>query len=832
MPILKYILRDINRSRSQAAVLIACVALAIVTLVAVNGFSESINAALSKDARMLHAADIIVRSNQELSPELVRRIEQLESAQSIESARTYEFYSVARTAAGDGSLLTNIKAVSKGYPFYGRCELASGRPLTEVLLPGRTVVAPVLLERMGLRVGDPLAIGLATLTIADVVLAEPGQPIDALAFGPRVFVSTADLDRIDLIREGSRIRHAVLIKVADQVQLDRLAETLTAAADPIQERVETYRTAPSAVKRFFDNFIFFLNLVGVFTLLLAGIGIYTTLTAYLKEKEQTVAVMKAVGASSRFILTHFIFSLLFISLVGTGLGLLLGLGAQNIFRAFTSGLVPLLTGWTLSGAGILEGFSMGIVMAALFAFLPVYRLKDIKPAAIFRKDDERPTGGLPFYFTLLVIGAVFSGMTLWHLQAGSSGLIFVISAFGVIVMISVFTHAILLALRHLPVKALILRQALKGLFRPRNATRPIVITLTAALSLIFTIYGIEDNLDREYVQAYPPDAPNLFFVDIQPDQVAAFDKALGIKTRYFPIVRARIASINGEDIDRGKETQRRRGDNLARTFNLTFREDLLDDEIIKTGSSLFRSDWREEQVSVLDTVVKMHDLKIGDRIVFLVQGIPVEAKISSIRSRTRDSLKPFFYFVFQEDTLKNAPQTIFTAVRVDKGRIAGLQNEIVDQFPNVTVIDMTATIATFAGISRKLSSAVRFFTAFGILAGLLITVSSVLATRLARAREAVYYQVLGAKSSFVVKVFGLENLIIGSLSGILAASISQAATWIIITKVFDITFRPNIGASVLLIVAATLLVIGSGLLPAWTALRQKPVVFLRQQTHE
>ncbi|MDZ7582506.1 MAG: FtsX-like permease family protein [Deltaproteobacteria bacterium] len=710
--------------------------------------------------------------------------------------------------------------------------MPSGRPLAEVLLPGRTVVAPVLLERMGLRVGDPLAIGLATLTIADVVLAEPGQPIDALAFGPRVFVSTADLDRIDLIREGSRIRHAVLIKVADQAQLDRLAETLTTAADPIQERVETYRTAPSAVKRFFDNFIFFLNLVGVFTLLLAGIGIYTTLTAYLKEKEQTVAVMKAVGATSRFILTHFIFSLLFISLVGTGLGLLLGLGAQNIFRAFTSGLVPLLTGWTLSGAGILEGFFMGIVMSALFAFLPVYRLKDIKPAVIFRKDDERPTGGLPFYFTLLVIGAVFSGMTLWHLQAGSSGLIFVISAFGVILMISVFTHTILLALRHLPVKALILRQALKGLFRPRNATRPIVITLTAALALIFTIYGIEDNLDREYVQAYPPDAPNLFFVDIQPDQVAAFDIALGINTRYFPIVRARIASINGEDIDRGKETQRRRGDNLARTFNLTFREDLLDDEIIKTGSSLFRSDWREDQVSVLDTVVKMHDLKIGDRIVFLVQGIPVEAKISSIRSRTRDSLKPFFYFVFQEDTLKNAPQTIFTAVRVDKGRIAGLQNEIVDQFPNVSVIDMTATIATFAGISRKLSSAVRFFTAFGILAGLLITVSSVLATRLARAREAVYYQVLGAKSSFVVKVFGLENLIIGSLSGILAASISQAATWIIITKVFDITFRPNIGASVLLIVAATLLVIGSGLLPAWTALRQKPVVFLRQQTHE
>jgi putative ABC transport system permease protein len=228
----------------------------------------------------------------------------------------------------------------------------------------------------------------------------------------------------------------------------------------------------------------------------------------------------------------------------------------------------------------------------------------------------------------------------------------------------------------------------------------------------------------------------------------------------------------------------------------------------------------------------MHDLKIGDRIVFRIQGIPLEARISSIRTRTKDSLKPFFYFVFQEDTLKDAPQTIFTAVRVDKSRIAGIQNAIVEKFPNISVIDMTETITTFAGISHKLSNTIRFFTAFGILVGLLITVSSVLATRLARTREAVYYQVLGARSAFVFKVFGLENLILGGLSGLLAMVISQAASWIIITKVFDITFIPITGAGFLMIAIATLLVTISGLLPSWTTLRKRPVAFLREQTNE
>ena len=204
-------------------------------------------------------------------------------------------------------------------------------------------------------------------------------------------------------------------------------------------------------------------------------------------------------------------------------------------------------------------------------------------------------------------------MILWQLQDFRSGLQFVGAIGGFLVLTAGLVHVLLMVLKRARVKNLVWRQALKGLFRPDNATRPIMITLTAALAVIFTIFTVETNLDHDYVQSYPPDAPNLFFLDIQPDQRADFDRALGINTRYFPIVRAKILSIDGHTIDRKKEQLKPRGDNLARTFNLTYRSDLLDDEVIKTGSSLFRSDWQELQVSVLDTVLKMHDMKIGDR---------------------------------------------------------------------------------------------------------------------------------------------------------------------------------------------------------------------------
>jgi len=831
MPHTRFIIRDFARSRNQAVIFVLCVVLSIVSLVAISGFSHSINDSLLKDAKALHAADIIIRSRQDFSRSLRDAVEELNTAGLVDSARYYEFYSVVRSEDGHASLLSKIKVVQRGYPFYGRCELESGRAFADVLTKGSAVVEKLLLDRLNLQVGDRLRIGMATLTISDVLLKEPDRPVSFYSFGPRIFVSIQDLAALDLLQKGSRIRYVNLLKVHDQSKLNRIADDLRTVADGVQERVDTYRTARSGIKRFFDNFLFFLSLIGMFTLLLAGIGIHSALTAYLKEKEKTIAIMKTVGATSRFIISHFMIGLLGLGLIGTVAGLVLGFVIQNVLPVLLGELIPREVELAVSWQGILQGLCLGILVVMLFAFLPLYRLKEIKPAYIFRKESKQTPRSLPYFLTLVAISIFFLGMVLWQLQEIRTGVYFVAGLIFFIIITAVITRLLLFVLQRLHVGRLTVRQALKGLFRPRNATLSIIITLTASLAVIFSIYLVEQNLDSAFVQSYPADAPNLFFVDIQPSQLEEFDKVLNIDTRYYPIVRARILAVNEEKISREKE-RRRRGDNLARTFNLTYRDRLLDDEIIVKGSSLFRPDWEGIQVSVLDTVAEMKEMNIGDRITFRIQGVPLQARVSSIRSRTKESIKPYFYFVFRKKVLKDAPQTIFTAVRVEPRRISAIQNQIVGRFPNVSVIDLTAMISAFARTTKKLSNVLRFFTVFSILAGLLIIISSVFATRFARTREAVYYQVLGAKSTFVIKVFGLENFFLGLVSALIALALSQCASWIITTQVFNIAYKPFIIASVVLILSMGLIVIIFGLLPSLSVLKQKPVMFLREQTRE
>jgi len=349
--------------------------------------------------------------------------------------------------------------------------------------------------------------------------------------------------------------------------------------------------------------------------------------------------------------------------------------------------------------------------------------------------------------------------------------------------------------------------------------------------VIFAIFLIEANLDANFIQAYPEGTPNVFFLDIQPSQLEAFSDVLGIKSIYYPIIRAKILSLNGKKIDRKLERQRR-GDNLARTFNLTYRNFLLADEKIIKGNSLYRADWGDFQVSVLDTVVDIKEMKIGDRITFKIQGVPLQARVASIRTRTKESLRPFFYFVFPEQALRDAPQTIFTSVRVAKSQISPLQTKIVEKFPNISVIDTTELLTIFTAVVKKLSLIIRFFAGFSMVAGILIILSSILATRYARLQEAVYYKILGARKNFVVKVFGLENLILGLVSAVLALLISQAGSWVLCLQVMKISYHPFIFESFILIVVTVLAVITAGLLPCISILRKKPVVFLREQTQE
>ena len=780
------------------------------------------------DARRLHAADIIIKAYDPISSLLQQTIIRLEREHQVQRADVYEFFSVVRAPGKGASVLSGLKVVGPGYPFYGKVALSSGRDFNQVLVSGVCIVEQTLLDRMGLDLGDVLKVGYTTLTIADVVTAEPDRPLTFFSFGPRIFVSAGDLDALGLISKGGRIKRVVLLKVLKAQQINAVAGQLKQTALLDQEQVDTYQTAQSRIKRFLNNFFFFLKLVGLFILLVAGLGIQGTLAALLNEKRRTIAIMKTVGATSRYILLHFMGVVGLLGAMGTAMGILCGAAIQKALGWMLTPFLPTGLSQSISWTGVLEGSLLGCGVVAVFSFLPMYRIKEMRPMMIFRQEPADVTTKWPYYFSVALFLIFFLAIVWRHMLDLRFGFYFVGGISTLMLIAALLAQLLLWAAKRQSFRNLALRRAVKGLFRQGNATRAIMITLTASLAVIFANYFIEKNLDATFVQSYPQDSPNAYFVDIQPNQVQGFIQAVGRPVELYPIVRARITAVNGEPIDRRKEHQKRR-DNLARVFNLTYRHHLLQDESLIKGKSLFRKDWADNQVSVLDTVVEMRQMDVGDTISFKIQGVPLNARISSIRTREQASFSPYFYFVFSEKVLKPAPQTLFAALRVAPGQLGAMQRNIVERFPNISVIDMSQTIRVFAQLMNQLSRIIRIFSLLSIAAGMLILISTIYATRAERVVEAVYYKILGAGKSFVFKVFALENILIGLFSSTLAVVMAHVGAFWICNVKLDINYNLFLWDSVLMIAITLLLVMAVGMVASQSIMKKRPVEYLREQ---
>lgn len=827
----RLMIREVRRNRQQTTVLFLCIVLSVVGLTALGGFQANVHQAMLRDARQLHAADVIARSSFPFLPALEAKLAAYAARPDVSLSRVWEFYTVARKADASGSLLSSVKVVEPGYPFYGRVELASGNRFPEALSPGTVVVEQALLDRLGLTLGSRLLLGDAEMVIGDVVVGEPDRPVTVFTLGPRIFVNAGDRHRLGLIAEGSRVRYKALLRLPETLSAESVQRDLGSAADPAQERIDTFRSADSRLKRFFDNLLFFLKLVGIFTLLLAGIGIQSVLTALLRTRINTMATMKALGAPNGFVMRLYLGIVLLLGIIGTSCGIGLGLGLQEGLTRLLADLVPVDATFRIAWNAVGESLIVGLLAVILFAARPLLRLRHYKPSALFRHEEQRRRMAPGEWLIVLLTAFFFVGLVIWHLDDLRTGAYFIAAILALIGTVMAATWIYLQALRRVPVRHLALRQAIRGLFRPRNATQPILVTLTASLTIIFAIFLTETNLNATFVQAYPEDTPNVFFLDIQRNQTDTFRQIVGRSPEFYPIVRAKLTAINGEAIDPARERQRK-SDNLARPFNLTYRHHLLDDEKIIAGNALFHPQGGNRQVSVLDRVAEIGGIRLGDRLAFNIQGVPLEAVVSSIRTRIRESMQPYFYFVFPEATLGEAPQTIFTALRVDPGEMAALQNRVVARLPNVTVLDASRAIRQVADALERFSRAIRFFALFSMAAGILLVISSIIATRSARIREAVYYKILGARRRFVLYVFSLENVLLGGSSTVGGLLLAHLISWSVCTHYFDIAYAPYPAASLAGVLIGMAVVMAVGLSASRSIMRRKPAHFLRTHAAE
>ena len=828
---LRFFFREIYHFKKQSLVFVLCVALSLVSIVAVNSFKREVLLSINSDARALHGGDIIAHSHYPFSVKIEKELSALVAEGDVQAVRTWGFYSVVRKKDGLKSLLCSIKAVGKDYPFYGTVELLSGRNLSQVLQPGKVVVGAAFLERLKLEVGDTFFVGSGELEIADVIVQESSRPIDFFNFGPRLLMSAGDLAGTELVKNGGRIQYEILLRLALKKKIDVVLRRLQQNSVAEQERVQTYATAESGIKRFFDNLLFFLSLIAIFTLLLAGIGMQSSLVAIIRQREKTLAIIRSLGATSSFLYNHYLRLVFLLTSLGCFLGITSGLLIEQFFAirfagVLSAGFVPAIVVYDIA-----EGLIIGFLAAGFFTFLPLRAIKEVKPSMIFRKDipSVKASGNS---FVLIALGLLFlAALIVRQLDDVTVGLIFMTGIVLLVALISVVTMGMYFSLKKINPLSLHMRLAVRSLLRPGNATRTIIVTLTSALSVLLVIFLVEDNLRATFIESYPKDAPTLFCLDIQKDQRQEFSTLVGGEEELFPVIRARLTAVNDRPVIR-KQEMKKKSDNLAREFNLTYREQLLSDETLVDGSSLFVKDAKGEyplQVSVLDTVAKMGNMSIGDVLHFNIQGVPMQAEITSIRSRTKSMLYPFFYFVFPEQYLKAAPHTFFSALHVGQSEVAELENRIVNRFPNISTIDVSQSAVVLGNLMAKLNFIVTVFAGFAVLAGVFILVGAVFATQVARTKEVVFYKILGAGSQFVIRVLMLENIILALLSAGSAILIAQVAGWLVCRYLFDIEYSPNIFACLGLLGLTVCCVVGVGLVSSVSVLYKKPVQFLREQ---
>ena len=831
----RFLLAEIRNSRKQSAIFVLCVALSIATLTALNSFRREVHSGLLGEAKALHGGDIIVSSSGPFKESLLEKIVQLSGSGDVLFLKTNEFYSVIRPEGLTGSLLVQIKSVEDGYPFYGTVKLVSGESLSSVLGPGKIVVTGEVLTRLGINTGDRLRVGSNTLEIADVAELESARPVSLFSLGPRVFISSADLEATGLLSMGSRARYRILLKVEDKNSVAAIKEQLDEVAVGDGVRIETALSAPSRVKRFFDNLLFFLSIISIFTLLLSGIGIQGTLSAIIRQKTRSIGVIKAMGGTSRFLIVNYLAIALVLGIAGSFTGLCAALLMKLYFPVLFKGLVPAGMGTVLAAADIVEGLLLGVCVVCIFTFLPLYRMGSVKPAAIFRIEDSGEGGDVNHrrvgYVVIGTASIFFFLLVLNQLQDFKTGAFFMLGVLVLALFVGGCSAGVLRVLRIIRISDLAFRQAVKSLFRPGNNTKAIMGTLAAAFSVLLTIFLVKLNLFASFIESYPEGAPNLFCIDIQPQQTELFRAAAGGDVPLFPVVRARLVSINAEPIDQEKE-KKRKSDNLGRHFNLTYRNELLDDEVIADGRRLFADILLPEnvvEVSVLDTIADIGGMEIGDRLVFNIQGIPLEAQVTSIRSRIRSRLYPFFYFVFKPGVLEDAPRTFFSAIHRPRGDIPGLIADIVERMPNVSTINVSDMAVQLGRLFMHLSAIITFFASFSITAGLLIMLSTVLATKPDRVKEISYFKVLGADRSFILRTAAYEAFIISFFSGVISVGTGCLVSFVVCRQVFDLSFSVHllelaaVSGTVVLVVWLIVMVSVLGVA------RQKPIVFLRLQ---
>ncbi|MGQ9724894.1 MAG: ABC transporter permease [Tepidimonas sp.] len=813
----------------ELTVLVLAIVLAVAALTAVGFFADRLQAGLQRDARQLLGGDVVLRSDHALQPDYERQARAL----GLSFTRHLTFPTMARADDADGgeARLVSLKAVADGYPLRGELRTTTdpedlvGRPGPGVPPPGEAWADAALLEALGLRLGQPLWLGERMFRLTRIIVHEPDLGAGFLSFAPRVLIAESDLAATGLVQPASRIQYRLV--VAGEAAAVRRFETWAKAhlADTGERgaQIESFASGRPELQQTLQRAEQFLSLVALLAALLAAVAVAVAARQYALRHLDDCALLRVLGLAQGTMARAYTVAFGLAGLAAAVAGTVIGFVVHFVFVRWLSGLVQT----SLPPAGLTPvglGLGVGLTLMATFGLPPVLQLARVPPLRVIRRD----VGGLR-PATLAAVGAGALGFALLLLAASRDLTLGTIAVGGFVLAVGVFAAVAwgaLWALRalvresHAPRWLVLATRQITA--RPVYAVVQVASLAVGLLALVLLVLLRTDLIDS-WRRATPPDAPNRFVINIQPDQADSFRaylQAQGV-TQYdwYPMVRGRLVAINGEPV-RPQQFDGDRAQRLVeREFNLSYSRDLPAHNPVESGR------WTPDEagaISIETGLAKTLGLRLGDRVTFDIAGAPHEARITSLRKVDWASMHVNFFALFPVRAMpEDVPYTYIAAFRAPTR--PGFDRALLRQFPNVTNVDTSAAVAQVQRVLRQVIRAVEFLFGFSLAAGVVVLLATVGATRAERERDYAVLRALGAQSGLLRRVQRAELLGVGALAGVLASAVAVAVGWALARFVFDFDWR----VSAWVPLAGTVAGAGLALVAGWWTLRgvlRTPVV--------
>jgi putative ABC transport system permease protein len=864
--------RETRGSRRRLLLLTGAIAVGVAALVAVNSFAANLRESVTQQAQTLLGADLSISSRREFSPRVAALLDTLVAPDPARGrapgrkATVVSFAAMGYVKRTEGVRLVQVAAVEPGYPFYGTIRTDPDGAWSELQEGGRVLVDPSLLTALDAGIGDTLALGESRFVISATVLNQPGNVAVAASFSPRVFIAAADVAATGLLRFGSRVEYEAFLELADPDRATAISEKYRPILRAERTRIRSVKENRSDLTAALTQLSDYLGLVALIALLLGGMGVASAVHVFIRQKLDTIAVLRCLGAGTRQLFGIYLLQALAMGALGSLIGAGLGGALQQVLPLVLADLLPVDVRVRLDPGAVALGVGVGIWVAGVFALLPLLGIRRVSPLVTLRRDVEllrRRRDPARLLAALALAGSIGA---LAVLQAGGlrEGAGFAAGTGAAVLLLWLASLGMIRGVRRwFPSRwPYVWRQGLANLYRPANQTVTVVLSLGFGTFLLSTLFLVQHNLLRDLRVWGEGGQPNLGFIDIQPDQregVLELLRAEGIASpEAVPMIPMRISSVKGEPVVLGppggsgaadgdgaadgprddSDADDSRDDPGARPgwafrheYRSTYRDTLVDSETLVEGEwwdGPMPSAAGPVDVSLALDIARELDVTVGDEIVWDVQGVRLASRVANLRRVDWARFEPNFFAVFRGGVLDEAPQFFVTLVRVEDPATRGLlQRRTAERYPNVSSLDLSRLQTLLDDILSRVALAVRFMAGFSLATGAVVLVGAIATTRFQRVREAVLLKTLGATRRQVLRVFFAEYAALGLLSAGMAVALSAAAGWVLSRFVFETSYALPYGALAALLGAIVLLTVGIGLGNSLDILRRTPLDVLR-----